>query len=71
MGAESRGRCQAVERDLQGRLQNYCDAYQAKVTADPDSIGDGSAKRVAFDAWFGNRARVAGYNESSVNDMIP
>ncbi|MDI1228875.1 MAG: hypothetical protein PSY14_14440 [bacterium] len=51
--------------------KDICDAYQAKVTSDPASIGDGSAKRVAFDTWFGNRARVAGYNESSVNDMIP
>lgn len=51
--------------------KDICDAYEAKVTADPGSIKNGTAKRVAFDTWFSKPERIAGYNRSTVEDMIP
>ncbi|HYD18659.1 MAG TPA: DUF6782 family putative metallopeptidase [Patescibacteria group bacterium] len=50
---------------------DICAVYEKTVTSAPESIADGRAKRAAFDAWFDNPARVAGYNDSTVNDMIP
>ncbi len=51
--------------------KDICDAYEMMVTADPSSIGNGTAKRIAFDTWFSNQDRVAGYNKATVEDMIP
>lgn len=51
--------------------KDICDAYEAMVTADPSSIENGSAKRLAFDTWFSNPARLAGYNKATAENMIP
>jgi hypothetical protein len=50
---------------------DICDAYEKAVTEDPSAAGDGRAKRAAFDAWFGKPDRLAGYNASTVDHMIP
>ncbi len=51
--------------------KDICDAYEMLATADPSSINSGAAKRIAFDTWFTNPDRIAGYNKSTVEDMIP
>lgn len=51
--------------------KDICDAYEAMVTADPASIDNGTAKRIAFDTWFSNPSRLAGYNEATADNMIP
>lgn len=51
--------------------KDICDAYEAMVTADPSSIGNGTAKRIAFDTWFSKPERLAGYNKATVDNMIP
>lgn len=51
--------------------QDICDAFAATVAADPVSLEDGRARRAAFDAWFTNDNRLAGYNKATVDHMIP
>lgn len=51
--------------------KDICDAYEAMVTADPSSIDNGTAKRLAFDTWFSKPERLAGYNEATADNMIP
>lgn len=51
--------------------KDICDAYEAMVTADPSSIENGTAKRIAFDTWFAKPERLAGYNKATVDNMIP
>ena len=51
--------------------KDICDAYEMMVTADPSSIENGTAKRIAFDTWFSNPSRLAGYNEATADNMIP
>lgn len=46
-------------------------AYKDYVAANPGSESDGRARRVAFDAWFANPDRLAGYNAATVDHMIP
>lgn len=46
-------------------------AYKTYVEANPGSDTDGRARRVAFDAWFANPDRLAGYNAATVDHMIP
>lgn len=50
---------------------DICDAYEKAVTTDPSSATDGRARRAAFDAWFDNAERLATYNRSTVEGMIP
>lgn len=50
---------------------DVCDAYEKAVENDPAAVSDGRAKRAAFDAWFANPERLAGYNKSTVDHMIP
>lgn len=50
---------------------DICDAYEKAVTEDPSAVSGGRAKRAAFDAWFGNPERLAGYNQATVEGMIP
>jgi len=47
---------------------DICDAYEKAVT---DGADDAKALRAAFDAWFDNPARLAGYNKSTAESMIP
>ncbi|MEZ0259700.1 MAG: DUF6782 family putative metallopeptidase [Alphaproteobacteria bacterium] len=47
---------------------DICDAYEKVVTDGPD---DTKALRTAFDAWFDKPERLAGYNKSTVDSMIP
>ncbi|MDF3025684.1 MAG: hypothetical protein K0R10_3045 [Alphaproteobacteria bacterium] len=51
--------------------KDICDAYEMMVTADPSSIENGTAKRIAFDTWFSKPERLAGYNEATADNMIP
>jgi hypothetical protein len=51
--------------------KDICDAYEMMAVADPSSIDNGTAKRIAFDTWFSNPARLAGYNEATADNMIP
>ncbi|MDE1151772.1 MAG: hypothetical protein PW788_04465 [Micavibrio sp.] len=50
---------------------NVCDAFERMALADPASLEDGRARRVAFDAWFDEPERLAGYNKATVENMIP
>jgi len=50
---------------------NICDAFEKIALADPASLEDGRARRVAFDAWFDAPDRLAGYNKATVDNMIP
>lgn len=50
---------------------DVAEAYEKAVAEDPAAASDGRAKRAAFDAWFGDADRLAGYNKSTVNYMIP
>lgn len=50
---------------------DICDAYEKIATRDPAAIDDGRGRRVAFDAWFDNAQRLASYNKSTVEGMIP
>jgi hypothetical protein len=47
---------------------DICDAYEKAVT---DGADDTKALRTAFDAWFDKPERLAGYNKSTVDSMIP
>lgn len=47
------------------------DAYKKAVEANPDAAANGDAKRAAFNAWFDDPHRLAGYNEAIVDWMIP
>ncbi len=51
--------------------QDICNAFEKIVGEDPSSLDDGRAKRAAFDAWFDNPARLAGYNKATIDHMIP
>lgn len=47
---------------------DICDAYEKAVN---DGADGAKAQRDAFDAWFGKAERLAGYNKSTVDSMIP
>jgi hypothetical protein len=51
--------------------RDVCDAYEKAATEDPAAVQDGRAKRAAFDAWFGDEERLAGYNRATAEGMIP
>ena len=51
--------------------KDICEAYEKAVAEDPLAAENGRAKRAAFDAWFSNPDRLAGYNKSTVESMIP
>ena len=51
--------------------RDICNAFEKIVTEDAAALDDRRAQRAAFDAWFDNPSRLAGYNKATVDHMIP
>jgi hypothetical protein len=51
--------------------KDICVAFEKTVKDDKSSLEDGRAMRAAFDTWFDNPPRLAGYNKATVDYMIP